>query len=264
MQYLFNSWDSIRKKLKQAVQILLCSDFDGTLTPIRPRPADVILCADMRLLLHNLSKHNSFIVGVISGRELKDLKRMVAVKGLIYAGNHGFEIFHNKKHFIYPAARKFIPVISGIARKLKSKVSFFPQAILEQKRLSLSLHYRLVEIGRLPQLRTVFFQIVKPYLVARKVKLTYGKKVWEIRPPIEWDKGKALLWLAQGLKRKKMLAIYLGDDLTDEDGFRSVNKIGGISILVGRRRNSRARYYLRSTKDAQKFLEEIYKERCRK
>ena len=264
MQYLFNSWGSLKKKLLRARYILLSADFDGTITPIKPRPGDVVLCADMRLLLRNISKSESFTVGIISGRGLKDLKQRVGIAGLIYAGNHGLEIVHKKKNFIYPAAKKSVPVISSIARKLTKKLSPFPQAILEQKRLSLSLHYRLVKKRRVPQLKGIFLQIIKPYLAAQKIRVTHGKKVWEVRPPIEWDKGKALLWLVQRLKHRKIFLIYVGDDLTDEDAFRSANKIDGVSILVGRRRNSRARYYLRSVKDTQKFLEEIYKERCRK
>jgi len=264
MQYLFDCWGSLRKRLLRPKYILLCVDFDGTITPIKPRPGDVVLCADMRLLLRKISRHRSFTVGIISGRGLKDLKQRVGIAGLIYAGNHGLEIVHKKKNFIYPAAKKSVPVISSIARKLTKKLSSFPQAILEQKHLSLSLHYRLVKKRRVPQLKGIFLQIIKPYLAAQKIRVTHGKKVWEVRPPIEWDKGKALLWLVQRLKHRKIFVIYVGDDLTDEDAFRSANKIGGVSILVGRRRNSRARYYLRSAKDTQKFLEEIYKERCRK
>ncbi len=292
MQYLFNNWSALEKRLKEAGRILLCADFDGTVTPIRPRPKDAELSKESRLLLRRLSKNNLFFVGIISGRGLKDIREKVGVRGLIYAGNHGLEIAYGigkykniryhcenrtrviakrfsckKESFVHPAAKRFIPVISEISRSLKRGLAPFlapfSGAILEEKLFSLSLHHRLVKKEKLSRLKKIFLQTVKPYLTARKVKLTYGKKVWEVRPPIEWDKGKAVVWLAQRLKAAKALPVYIGDDLTDEDGFRAVNKMGGLSVVVGRKRSSSARYYLKSAKDVQKFLEEIEKiKRC--
>lgn len=253
----------LERKLSRARHIFLCADFDGTIVPIKPRPKEASLCANIRRLLGKISKCESFTVAVISGRSLKDIREKVGVKGLIFAGNHGLEIAYKKKKFIYPAAKRYVPLISKIGQKLAKELIRFPEAVLEQKRLSLSLHYRLVKKGKLARLRKIFLQITRPYLVASKIKLTYGKKVWEVRPPIEWDKGKAVLWLLRRLKQKKVFTIYIGDDLTDEDAFLAVNKIGGASILVGRRKASLARHYLRSTKDTQKFLEHIYRKRCR-
>ncbi|MBU4141180.1 MAG: trehalose-phosphatase [Candidatus Omnitrophica bacterium] len=257
MQYFFNTWGSLEKKLLRARHILLCADFDGTITPIKPRPKEAKLGEGIRLLLRKISKRRPFIVGIISGRALKDIEEKVGVKGLIFAGNHGLEIAYKKKNFIYPAAKRYVPLISQIARSLKKRLAPFSGAILEEKNLSLSLHYRLVKREKLPRLKEIFFRIIRPYLAAQKIKLTYGKKVWEVRPPIEWDKGRAVLWLTQRLGPGRAFTIYIGDDATDEDAFRAVNKIGGISIRVGRKRGSSARYYLRNTKDAQRFFRRI-------
>ncbi|MBL7085432.1 MAG: trehalose-phosphatase [Candidatus Omnitrophica bacterium] len=264
MRYLFSARSEIEKKLRWARHVLLCADFDGTIVPIKPRPKEVRLCKDRRLLLDKISRLKSFSVGIISGRALKDIKEKVGIKGIIYAGNHGLEISYKKRNFIYPAAKTSIPIIRKIARQLAKALSFFPGVVLEEKGLTLSLHYRLVKRADLAALKKVFFQIVKPYLDSKKAKLTYGKKVWEVRPPIEWDKGKALLWLLGRIKHKKTFTIYIGDDLTDEDAFRAVEKIGGVGILVGRKKASSAKYYFKNTKDTQKFLEEIYKEKCGK
>ena len=261
MHYLFDVWGSLERKLLRARYIFLCADFDGTITPIKPRPKQAELCEDVRLLLRKISKHKSFSVGIISGRALKDIKQKVGIEGLIFAGNHGLEITYKKRNFIYPAAKRFVPVISQITRRLKKRLTPFSGAVLEEKHLSLSLHYRLVKREKLAKLKKIFLQIIRPYLSSQEVRLTFGKKVWEVRPPIEWNKGKAILWLVQKLRPKRVLAIYVGDDLTDEDAFRVVNRIGGISIVVGRRKASCARYYLKSTKETQRFLEEIH--RCR-
>lgn len=257
MQYLFNVWGNLKTRLLRAKHILLCADFDGTITPIKPRPQEAKLSKSIRLLLCKIAKAKPFTVGIISGRSLKDIKEKVDVGGLIYAGNHGLEIACKGKKFIYPAAERFIPLILKIAKKLSRELAAFPEIVLEEKQLSLSLHYRLVSKAKFLRLKEIFFQIVGPYLVSQKIKLTFGKKVWELRPPIEWDKGKAILWLLKRLKTKRILAIYIGDDRTDEDAFRAVNKLKGISIFVGRKRKSLARYYLKSTKDTERFLARI-------
>ena len=263
MQYLLSAWRVLQKRLQAKRHILLCVDFDGTVVPIRPRPGDAKLGKDLRLNLRKLSNCKAFSVAIISGRALKNIKKKVKIKGIIYAGNHGLEITNKGKNFTYPPAKKYAPLIFEIGKKLDKPLAGFPQAVLEKKRLSLSLHYRLVKKEKLKVLKKIFLQIVKPYLAAQEIRLTRGKKVWEVRPPIEWDKGKAVLWLEQRLKQRGAFTVYIGDDLTDEDAFRAVNEIGGLSILVGRRKTSQAKYYLKSTKDTQKFLE-ILLERCQR
>jgi trehalose-phosphatase len=260
MQYLFDARDSITARLAQAGHILLCVDFDGTICSIRARPQDARLPGNIRLLLHKIARKKGISCAIVTGRGLKDIKRKVGLNDLIFAANHGLEITRGNKNFVYPEAKKFIPVIAAISRKLAGQVSDFPGAVLEKKGLTLSLHYRLVKAKPLAELRGIFRQAVKPYLDAGRIKLTSGKKVWEVRPPVDWDKGKAVLWLSQKIRHKDTLAVYMGDDLTDEDGFRAVNKLGGISILVGRKRKSLAGYHLKGAKDVRKFLGEI--ERC--
>jgi trehalose-phosphatase len=260
MQYLFEAWDSIKIKLLQAGHILLCADFDGTMCPIKPRPEDARLPEDIRFLLHKIAGKKRISCAIVTGRALKDIQQKIGLRDLIFAANHGLEISGRNRNYVYPAAKKCIPVITEISRKLSRQVSAFPRAALEKKGLTISLHYRLVKGERLARLRGIFRQIINPYLAEGKIKFTSGKKVWEVRPPVDWDKGKAVLWLRQKLRYKDTLAIYIGDDLTDEDGFRAVNKLGGISILVGRKRKSLARYHLKGTKDVRRFLKEI--EQC--
>lgn len=257
MQYLFDVWRVLEKKLQTKKPILLCLDFDGTIVPIKPRPQDAILTSNRRLILRKISRCKPLTLGVISGRALRDIREKIKIKGLIYAGNHGLEIAYQNQVFIYPRAKKYVPVISKIGRELTKALKAYPETTLEKKGLSLSLHYRLLKQERVARLKKTFLQILKPYLAAQKIKLTSGKKVWELRPPIAWDKGRALLWLRQRLSKKNIFTLYLGDDLTDEDAFCMVNKINGISVLVGRRKNSQAKYYLKNTQDTQKFLEQI-------
>ncbi|MBN2097347.1 MAG: hypothetical protein JW714_02580, partial [Candidatus Omnitrophica bacterium] len=112
MQYLFCAWAKLEKKLKQAKYILLCLDFDGTLTPIKPKPALAKLGAERRLLLAGLVGSRDCLVAIISGRSLKDLKSKISLNGLVLAGNHGLEISYGKKKFIYPQAKRYVLEIS--------------------------------------------------------------------------------------------------------------------------------------------------------
>ena len=104
-----------------------------------------------------------------------------------------------------------------------------------------------------------FVKITDSLYVTGRIRVTRGKKVYEIRPPVDWDKGKAIAWLIAKFRESRgkggALPIYLGDDLTDEDGFRAIEKGNGISILVGDEDSqSVARYFLRSPEEVTEFL----------
>ena len=126
-----------------------------------------------------------------------------------------------------------------LVKKLKNKVSDIRGVFIEDKGITFSMHYRLAEHNDYLKARKVFFQIIKPYILKKKVRITYGKKVIEIRPNIEWDKGKVSLWLVNMVKKKynlkSVIPIYAGDDTTDEDAFKVLRK-EGITIFVGRRK----------------------------
>lgn len=254
MRYFFSEWPKLKIKLLKTKHILLCVDFDGTITPIKPRPRLARLGRKMRFLLADISKHTVVTLAIVSGRSLADVMQKVDLPGVIFVGNHGLEIKYKNKKFIYPRARKFAPIIKKLGELLRVRIRLFSGVVLEEKGLSLSLHYRLLKANKLPALRKTFFQVVDPYLKAGKVKFTKGKKVLEIRPNIDWHKGEAVLYLRKKLKVMGSSLIYIGDDITDEDAFSAVNKIGGISIVVGKRDSSGAKYYLKSHIETQKLL----------
>ena len=256
MQYIFAVWEKTVRRILRSGKIFLCADFDGTLAPLRPKPVQAKLSRQRLRLLRDISRKKNFTVAIISGRSLKDLRRKIGLKGIILAGNHGLEIVRSGRRFVHPGAKRFTPLFARIAGALKKKIRFFPGAVLEQKGLSLSLHYRIVEKHRLRRLKQLFLQAAAPYL-RKGLKFTRGKKVWELRPPLKWDKGRALLFLHQDLKPKAGLTIFIGDDLTDEDGFRAVNSLGGISIRVGKSEGSLAKFYLKGTKETEQFLTRI-------
>jgi trehalose 6-phosphate phosphatase len=259
MQYLFDVWGKVAYRLKAANHVLLLSDFDGTLTPIVDRPELAVLPQDIKKLLRKLAKDSRYTVGIISGRALVDLKSKVDLEGIIYAGNHGLEIEGFGSSFLEPIAEEMRPFLQMLNQALAATLRGITGAFVEDKGLTVSVHYRLVDDAEEGRVKDTFRKITDPLHVTGKIRITQGKKVYEIRPPVNWDKGKAVAWFIAKSKEVKggggALPIYLGDDLTDEDGFKVIERNGGISIFVGEESlQSVARYFLKSPEEVARFL----------
>lgn len=262
MQHLFRSWEAFASAVSAAAHVLLLSDYDGTLTPIVSRPSEAILSAEVRGKLEALGRKPNYSVGVISGRSLSELKGMVGIAGIYYAGNHGLEIKGPGLKFIHPAAEAFQVAVKVLAKQLATKLEGIAGVIIEDKGLSLSVHYRLVSKGEEKKVAEIFYQLLSPLLGAGRLRVTSGKKVLEVRPPIDWDKGKAVETITQEmraiLRREPLLTIYLGDDTTDEDAFRVLHRPQGWSIFVGEENPlSSAEYFLNSTSEVATFLSRL-------
>ena len=257
MRYLFDDWKNIQKKIQRSSLILLASDYDGTLTPIVSRPELAKLRNNIRKILVSLSKCDKFKVGIISGRRLSSVEGLVRVKNIYYAGNHGLEIKGPKVNFTHPAYYYFRPCIKTIKERLKKRLKGIKGLIVEDKSLTLSVHYRLVDSENIAMLKRIFRETVASYIKKNSIRIFSGKKVFEIRPPVEWDKGKALEMIESLTKtRSKQLRIYLGDDTTDEDAFK-VLSVKDISVFVGKKKKSKARYFLNDTHEVEDFLKRL-------
>jgi trehalose 6-phosphate phosphatase len=259
MQYLFDVWDKVAHRLKSANHILFLSDYDGTLTPIVDKPELAVLPQEIKKLLRKLAKNHRYTVGIISGRALADLKSKVELEGIIYAGNHGLEIEGFGSSFLEPIAEEMRPFLKMLNQALSATFRGIKGVFVEDKGLTLSVHYRSVGHSDEIIVKDAFSKVTDPLNVMGKIMITQGKKVYEIRPPIDWDKGKAIAWLMAKCKefkgRGKALPIYLGDDLTDEDGFKAIERNDGISIFVGEESlQSAARYFLKSPEEVTQFL----------
>jgi trehalose 6-phosphate phosphatase len=248
-------WTRFEKRLKSGT-LLLLMDYDGTLTPIMRRPEEAALSTEMRQILAQLLKN--YPTAVISGRSLKDIKKLVGLKGVYYAGNHGLEIQGPGLELVKADAKRIASTVSEICANLGSEFGDIEGVIVEDKGLTASVHYRIVAPEKLEELRRIFTKITKPYLEAGRIKIGRGKKVLEIRPNIDWDKGKAVLWIIDAFnQRGEFLPTYLGDDKTDEDAFRAL-KGRGITILVSKRpRKSNAEYFLKDVDEVKTFLEKL-------
>lgn len=252
MEYLFKCWEKLEKTLSPKILLM---DYDGTLTPIVSRPELAVLSSEMKDVIRRISKR--YKVGIISGRSLANIKDLVGLEGICYAGNHGFEISGLGLEFVKPEAERARPVISTICKEMAAKLGHIKGVIIENKGLTASVHFRLVADENLQELNEIFHELIKPHLKSDAIRLTRGKKVFEIRPNVYWDKGKAVMWMIDALGIKKESTIYMGDDRTDEDAFSAL-KEGGMTILVtGRVKRSNAKYFLKNVSEVKTFLEKL-------
>ncbi len=253
--------DPIIRQIAGAPGLLICLDYDGTLTPIVKNPAKGVLSASGRNLLRALKKLQGVRIALISGRSLKSLKKMVRVPGMIYAGNHGFELEGFGMKRVHPAALATRSVMRRIVGKLKTDCRLIPGLLIENKTYSLSVHYRRLPAKEIPAAKSLLLKSIGPFLKSSQVILTDGKKVWEIRPAAEWNKGTTLVWLFARVFSEgpgHIHPLYIGDDLTDEDAFKALKNRGTVIKVTGKQKeHSHAVYRLRSPREVLEFLKKI-------
>jgi trehalose-phosphatase len=250
-RHLLAAWPAVERRLRRAERLVIFTDFDGTLTPIRRRAADVRLSPAVRKLLTDLVGHGH-LVGVISGRALEDLRARVGVRGLWYVGGHGFLLCAPDLHRVVLVNHRQRGQITRVTRRLRAALRSDPGITIDHKIAAIAVHYRNAsKTGRLAASRLVRRVVAdEPGL-----RLMRGKKVWELVPTTDVDKATAVRFILGCESRqapgKRRVAIYVGDDVADERVFA---RWRGISVLVGRRSNTAAKYYVRSPADVREFL----------
>lgn len=249
---------ALREKIEQAQLLLLFLDYDGTLAPLVDHPSQARLPAATRHLLDALVREPGVWVTLVSGRGLGDLKGMVKLRGVCFVGNHGLELQGPQLSYVNPVAEKCRPLLRRIVQKLRATLRPIAGAWVENKGLTLSVHYRSVDPGEALLVRNGFYDCLRPYSEKRQVRVTAGNKVFEVRPPVHWTKGTIVNWLVSRRRavtgNAATTVIYIGDDQTDEDAFTALGS-RGVSIVVGASNPlSQARYRLRSPRQVQGFL----------
>jgi trehalose-phosphatase len=247
----------ILARIDGARRVFLFLDYDGTLVLIKRTPGLALLRRGERDFLRRLSER-AFLC-IVSGRSLDELQRLVAIESIAYIGNHGLEILCGQRHWVHPQAKRIEPVLKAAVGKIHHWATDVPGILVEDKGATASIHYRLADPALWSPLKAVVGKEVG--LKPRALKMTEGKRVYEIKPNLPWNKGKGIRKLMGWLDlRERPLLIYIGDDQTDEDAFRVVNRMdqSAVTIHVGRMRDTQARFRLVGVNEVWMFLEALF------
>ena len=230
-------------------------DYDGTLTPIVDDPDAALLPEATRRALAALAERTT--VAIVSGRDLDDVRAKVAVDGLAYAGSHGFDILHpdGTRHQL---ATELTPALDAAQAVLDERLADLPGARVERKRFAIAVHDRQVhDADDRARIAEICAEVAGEH---PQLRPTGGKRIHELRPDIDWDKGRAIDALLEELDLRDHRPVYLGDDLTDEDGFRAVLAAGGLAVVVRgeeRDRPTIAQAVLDDPDQARELLEQL-------
>ncbi|OBJ52773.1 trehalose-phosphatase [Mycobacterium sp. 1423905.2] len=207
-------------------------DFDGTLSDIVADPDAAEPVAGATDALQELAA--ACPVAILSGRDLADVTQRVGLPGLWYAGSHGFELTApDGTHHQNAQAAQAIPILEQAAAQLRDQIGSIPGVAVEHKRFGVSVHYRNAARDRVGEVAAA----VRAAGRRDALRVTTGREVIELRPDVDWDKGRTLRWVIDHLYDAgsgPLVPIYLGDDITDEDAFDAVRDgdLHGIPIVV--------------------------------
>lgn len=218
-------------------KLALLLDYDGTLAPIAPHPDLATLPLETKHTLQRLSNMSDVYIAIISGRNVENVKNMVGIEGITYAGNHGLEILHpDGSKFVHPMPMELQESVVHLLKALQEQVCK-DGAWVENKGPLLTLHYRETPIT----LRPGLVEQASKLITAAGFTPAPAHCALEARPPVEWDKGRASIYIlrtAFGLDwSERIRIIYAGDDLTDEDamlalkGMAATFRIASSSII---------------------------------
>ena len=252
MKHLFKDWDTLQDRIRQARNLFLFLDYDGTLTPIVSRPEKALCPVKVKRLLETLRDLPGVHLAVVSGRSLEDVRRKVGVAGITYVGNHGLEIEKPGGRPRKPIPSVRMSELKIITRNVQKALQDLPGILFEEKGPILSVHYRNVPRKYSTQIHRVVEEELRSW--KGRWKTASGKRVLEIRPNADFNKGSAVEQILKMFPSLNLLPVYLGDDQTDEDAFH-VLKGRGISVFIGAPRfPSGADFFLRNPAEVHEFL----------
>lgn len=262
----------------QGKKIALFLDYDGTLSPIVDDPDCAFMSNAMRTAVKNVAKY--FPTAIISGRSRDKVYEFVGLTELYYAGSHGMDILgpvrdsgslgdhpncirstdkQGKEVNLFQPASEFLPMADKVFRSLVESTKEIKGSKVENNKFCVSVHYRNVDEKSWPLIAQLVHDVLKDF---PRLRLTHGRKVLEVRPVIDWNKGKAVEFLLESLElsnRDDVLPIYVGDDRTDEDAFKVLREGNrGYGILVSSiPKETNAFYSLRDPSEVMDFLKSL-------
>jgi trehalose-phosphatase len=251
-------WDRAIAPWLAGRRLAVFLDYDGTLTPIVERPEDAVLDEAMRERVRTLAEN--CLVALVSGRDVAFVIEQVAIPEALYLGSHGFDMAAPAGMELSQERagefERFLAPLAQAESSLESTLAAVPGARIERKKYAVAVHYRQVAEADIPAVEEAVDAELARQPLLRK---TGGKKVFELRPDLDWDKGRALAWVLGllGMDGDDVAPVYIGDDLTDEDAFAMVRS-AGLAIVVGDGdRRTLARYRVKGTAAVGEVLERL-------
>jgi trehalose 6-phosphate phosphatase len=242
-------------------RLLVCLDYDGTLVPIAARPEEARPPSTVLRLLSQLAQAPDIDVAIVSGRPLANLRALLPLRGVAYIGAHGLEVCTATGEFtslLPPGA--FSTILTSLRIQIENLIAGVPGIFVENKGQAFALHYRLARPEAAEQLVAESLSVIRGYQgkgVALEVQ--HGKKVLEVLP-VGVNKGKAVQFLLQPYNNTT-LPLYIGDDATDENAFRVLNKRGVTILVADPPRRTSAQYHLRDPEEVWCFLTRLLETR---
>lgn len=219
--------------------LVVMLDVDGTLAPIAPRPEEAAVPPETRRAVAALAARDGVHVALVSGRAAGDARRMVAVSNVWVIGNHGAEVVSpSGEELVDPQVAPFESAMAQARTTLAQLLEPVQGAIVEDKRWTLSIHYRQTDPNIVPRVQACVDRVA----TRLGLRVHEGKMVCEVRPPVRVDKGTAVYSLAQrlgGLDEGAGL-LFAGDDRTDEDAFRVLRYRAPAAVTVRVAEDARA------------------------
>jgi trehalose 6-phosphate phosphatase len=263
---LLKAADHLLSRLAGAKSVAIGLDYDGTLVPIKPTPAEAVLSRHARNVLTELASGKGIELLLITGRRARDLKDLIGIEELEIVGNHGLSRIRAGRLEYHPDAESFMQNKELIIGRIEHLLSSLPCVVLEDKGPGLALHYRSCPDERREEVRDALLAGCRRLSDSLPLRLREGKMVVELVPVTSVDKGGTMLdWLAElarGRSKDDIVVIYAGDDITDEDVF-SIAGADWITIQVGRRegRTVSASFLAEDHEQLLEFLSLIAKQR---
>ena len=248
---LFDALDEVAARVRAAPHHLLGCDFDGALGPVYDNPTAATLSREVRAPLVDLAASGRVTVLVVSGRPAADLRARADVPGLIVAGNHGLELAGPGWEHVDPAVAASEPAVRHLAATLAGVLDPIPGVAVEDKGLSVAVHYRHAAPDAHAAVRAAVHGVLSD--TSHPFVLTAGRMCFDVRPRVYWTKGEAVRWLLARVGRPDALVVFVGGDPTDEDAFAALPD--GVTVRVGAGPETAARYHVEGPDGVRKFLE---------
>lgn len=233
---------------------ILFLDFDGVIAPIAEHADDARPQSGALEVMAELASR--IPVAVVSGRDRLDVRGRIGLDNVYYAGSHGFDI-SGPGGFRQVRGERFRPELARAGAAMRRAVRDLEGVWVEEKRFAVAVHFRKGPDGSEERVTEEAKRIVAE---VSGLRISGGKKIVELRPDIDWHKGRAVMWLIEvlGAAGDSWQPIYIGDDETDEDVFAAFSEGRGLGIVVGEEsRPTRADLSLRGPQEVVELLGEL-------